>query len=277
MIFVTSQTVLSQVFGNEIAVVEGEQTLFDKITLELETSENWLMSQVIGTPPPDVAAQNTTFKNMCVTIIACDAMSRAIPALDLVLTPNGFGVVQNNNVVPASKERVERLIASCIERRDFTLSRLYAKLATLNYWQGTLQQKEWANSPLQNFDDVDSWKKRKEYDSRYEALLAMRNEAAPFVTRLSSLFISAIVMARVSLALCSNDASEDAANDRLLAQKLARIILRYLNTEVFHHSMVDPIVDYLRNNDAEWRASDVAEFYEVPVFQNTKESKGYFF
>ena len=131
MIFVTSQTILEKVFSNEIAVVEGEQTLFDKITLELETSENWLMSQVIGTPPPDVVAQNTTFYNMCVTIIACDAMRRAIPALDLVLTPNGFGVVQNNNVVPASKERVERLIASCIVRRDFTLSRLYAKLATL--------------------------------------------------------------------------------------------------------------------------------------------------
>lgn len=33
----------------------------------------------------------------------------AVPHLDLVLTPTGFGVVSNQNVAPASADRVERL------------------------------------------------------------------------------------------------------------------------------------------------------------------------
>lgn len=35
-----------------------------------------------------------------------------VPSLDLVLTPNGFGIVSNQNVAPASRDRVARLIAS---------------------------------------------------------------------------------------------------------------------------------------------------------------------
>lgn len=34
------------------------------------------------------------------------AAYNALPTLDLVATPNGFGVVSNNNIAPASKERV---------------------------------------------------------------------------------------------------------------------------------------------------------------------------
>lgn len=37
------------------------------------------------------------------------AAYRALPTLDLVATPNGFGVVSNNNIAPASKERVAAL------------------------------------------------------------------------------------------------------------------------------------------------------------------------
>ena len=34
------------------------------------------------------------------------AAYNALPTLDLVATPNGFGVVSNQNIAPASKERV---------------------------------------------------------------------------------------------------------------------------------------------------------------------------
>lgn len=41
--------------------------------------------------------------------ICLAAFDRAIPSLDLVLTPTGFGVVSNQNYAPASSDRVERL------------------------------------------------------------------------------------------------------------------------------------------------------------------------
>lgn len=48
--------------------------------------------------------------NKLVCVVAYHA---AIPFVDVAQTPNGFAVVSNNNLSPASKERVERLIEWC--------------------------------------------------------------------------------------------------------------------------------------------------------------------
>lgn len=61
-------------------------------------------------------------------------MLHAVPQLDLVLTPNGFGVVSNTNIAPASKERVERLLLSLEKMRDDTLSILLPLLANTEAW-----------------------------------------------------------------------------------------------------------------------------------------------
>ena len=61
----------------------------------------------------------------------------------LVLTPNGFGVVSNTNIAPASKERVERLLLSLEKMRDDTLAVLLPLLT---------QEAAWATSdPCQYF------------------------------------------------------------------------------------------------------------------------------
>jgi hypothetical protein len=51
-------------------------------------------------------------------LIASDAYAKSIPFVDLIQTSNGFAVVNNSNVAPASKERVERLIAQCVRTVD---------------------------------------------------------------------------------------------------------------------------------------------------------------
>lgn len=57
------------------------------------------------------------------------AAYRALPTLDLVATPNGFGVVSNNNIAPASKERVAALRESLRQYKsdckDQCLDRFY--------------------------------------------------------------------------------------------------------------------------------------------------------
>lgn len=46
-------------------------------------------------------------------LVGYQALHEAIPELDLRLTPNGFGVVSTEGIVPASGERVRRLIENC--------------------------------------------------------------------------------------------------------------------------------------------------------------------
>lgn len=61
------------------------------------------------------------------------AAYRALPTLDLVATPNGFGVVSNNNIAPASKERVAALRESLRQYKsdckDQCLERIYKDIA----------------------------------------------------------------------------------------------------------------------------------------------------
>ena len=77
-------------------------------------------------------------------IVADHAFLNAIPSLDLVLTPNGFGIVSNTNVVPASKERIERLVGSLETERDANLEQLLLRLASRNDWQQSSQGKYFA-------------------------------------------------------------------------------------------------------------------------------------
>lgn len=274
MIFVTSQELLSRVFGNEVVAVEGERSLFDKITLELEQSERWLVDEIIG----DMAEwidEDTSLFNACVTCVACDAMRRAIPSLDLILTPNGFGIVQNANVVPASKERVERLIDSMQIRRDTALNTIIKLLMRENDWQDS-EQRQWFGKGLFQLPEQSTlWCKRKDYADDWEALKALRLESVPILSRYRELYISNEVMDRVQLALCSNLESD--ANDRSLGYNLISLVLKEMNGSPFHHKYIDPIVNYLRETDEDWKSSKVAEFYAVPTFQNKKDSTGYFF
>lgn len=279
MIFVTSQEKLDQVFANDIMVVDGEATLFDKIKLELAASEDWLISQIVGDATATGMVADSTIFNLCVTVVACDALRRAIPALDLVLTPNGFGVVQNNNVVPASKERVERLIQSCVVRRDFAISRLYPMLYKTPAWATSEQREFWAKSPLQDLNVVDSYQlhREKPFPSKWDALMAMREYSEGFVARLAERYISFEVMGRICHSLCSASNDLEAVNDRSLALKIVSVVVAFLNGKMFKHQMIDAVVNYLRENDEEWKASSVAEYYDTPTFQNTKDSKGYWF
>lgn len=279
MIFVKSQQQLEKVFGNDIMVVEGEKTLFDKISLDLASAEDWLISQIVGETTATAMVADSTIFNLCVTIVACEALRRTIPALDLVLTPNGFGIVQNNNVVPASKERVERFIKSCTDRRDFAISRLYPMLYKTESWLSSEQREFWTRSPLQDLNLADSYvlHREKPFPSKWDALMAMREYSEGFVTRLAERYISFEVMARICSAMCSDGDDEESVNDRVLGSKIVSVVLGFLNGKMFKHQMIDAVVNYLRKNDDAWKASSVAEYYAEPTFQNTKDSKGYWF
>ena len=114
---ITTDTQLRRYMPNVFATAQGETPLFDKVLPWLETAERWLFQQFIGnTFEPSLLAmgENEPVRLTATCVVAHEAMLRAVPSLDLVLTPNGFGIVSNQNVAPASRERVSRLIASLI-------------------------------------------------------------------------------------------------------------------------------------------------------------------
>ena len=93
------------------SIKSPQSTMYDRLEQFIENANRWVRNQFIGRVMFDKFEQlDEDVQNQLTFIVANKAFLDAIPSLDLVLTNQGFGVVQTTNVVPASKERVERLI-----------------------------------------------------------------------------------------------------------------------------------------------------------------------
>lgn len=84
----------------------------------------------------------TDIVDLCRQVIAHRAFYEGIPYLDIVLTANGFAVISNNNVAPASKERVKKLRTGSLALSDKFSEVLFDYLeATATYhakWKSSL-------------------------------------------------------------------------------------------------------------------------------------------
>lgn len=121
----------------------AEGTDFAAISPFLMQAENDLQLNLFG---PDLMSaiealepQVVPVKEQTKMLIAFMAYRNAIPFSDLIQTPTGFAVVNNANQAPASKERIERLIAWCeqvIDRAtDLLISLVYANPVLLTEWK----------------------------------------------------------------------------------------------------------------------------------------------
>ena len=107
---------------NILPAVEGEKSVYEKLQPYVAEAERWVKNTFTGEEiwqNIEQRSDSDNTKQIQQKVIINDAFARAIPNLDLILTPNGFGIVANTNIAPASKDRVERLIDSILDNRDF--------------------------------------------------------------------------------------------------------------------------------------------------------------
>ena len=157
MKLIKTDETLRRFMPNVFATAKGETPLFDKLTPWLTASEQWLAEKICG---EDTLAEIVALDDMNVVkmlasqIVVSDAVRCAVPSLDLVLTPNGFGIVSNTNVAPASKERVERLMASLLDMRDKAVEQLLNQLPLMQSWTASAQCRWFTATLFPNIDLV---------------------------------------------------------------------------------------------------------------------------
>ncbi len=70
--------------------------------------------------------------------LACiTAICAALPSLDLVYTPTGFGVVSNQNLAPASADRVNRLRSDLLNQGWDAFDEFLSRLRNFEEWRDT--------------------------------------------------------------------------------------------------------------------------------------------
>ena len=280
MKIITENATLLRLLPNVVTTVEGEKPLYDKVHPWLVIAEQWVSDRFTGAAVLDAIAADpdTTIWQQTAILIACEAMRQAIPSLDLVLTPNGFGIVSNQNVAPASKERVERLIESMTAGRDLNIDYLLDSLSEREDWQQTKQRDWFCQTLLQSPRDAELGVFGPEWTgNRWEAFIELRERARNIEAAIAERWVSEALMERLRQAIITpGSPSKDAA----LALRLRDCVFAELKGEPRRCRMLDSVVNYVRQQPEEypeWANSDTAKLFDPPVFRNKKDSSGYFF
>ena len=147
MKLITTDEQLRMLIPHVFATAEGEPTLFEILSPFIDTAEQWAIDTFVPDAIFDEIAEDDGFgpnerlRFPLEKLVACQAYMTAIPSLDLVLTPNGFGIVSNQNIVPASRERVDALMNSLESQRDSAIEALILRLSSRTDWQQSAQGK----------------------------------------------------------------------------------------------------------------------------------------
>lgn len=107
-----------------------DDTVFSMIAPFLEAPLKDMLDFVKGVD----LDENPEIAGLIKKFASCSGFAKAIPQLDLVLTPTGFGVVNNDQVSPASKERVLALRSELEEMAVDALDDIADRLTAFPEW-----------------------------------------------------------------------------------------------------------------------------------------------
>ena len=274
---INNDDTLRQYLPNVFATVKGEVSLFDKVKVDIDRAENWVIQTFVSTKTFDAIcgyADDKPIKVITAKLIATEALRRAIPSLDLVLTPNGFGVVSNQNIAPASKERVDRLIGSLADYRDDCIANLLPLLSRESDWLGSVQASFFG---VTMFPDLAITDQVKGTGSKWERYLSLRPNILDIEASLAEEFFSPELMARLRNEVLRKTHTADLA--RVINAIRGQVVDLLNGGSIRMRDMID-VVNHIRCNPnlfPEWHASETAKLFSPPIFKNKKESRGYFF
>lgn len=274
---ITNDQQLRELIPNVFSNVKGETSLFDKVAPFLASAEQWLINNFCSLKTFNVICGYTDdnpTKTTAQRIVVCEALRNAVPSLDLVLTPNGFGVVNNQNIAPASKERVARLVNSLAEQRDELLELFIPMLVGASKWKESAQYGFFSASLFPNIDLASLCGFTA---NRWEKYVELRTKAIDIENSLAEEFISPELMDKFRLTVIGGTLSSDA--EPVVRGIKAQVVDVLLDKPISTRRMMY-LVNIIRNDInsfPEWHNSATAKLFTPPVFKNNKKSSGYFF
>lgn len=282
MKLITTDEQLRLLIPNVLATVEGEPTLIEKLYPYLETAEQWAIDTFVPEAIFDEIAEadslgpNERFRCPLEKLVASHAYMTAIPSLDLVLTPNGFGIVSNQNVVPASHERVDALINSLESQRDAVIEVLILRLSSREDWRESFQGKYFAATmfPFLNLCRRLAIREHvwDSYQQLHERLIKIENV-------LADTYLSQEQMQVFRTHVITQGRTVTPLEDQVI-RSLQSYELQLLSDIQVHPQCYYDLVNIIREHEEvfpAWHSSTVAELYKPKIFENKKKSSAYWF
>ena len=278
MTLITTDEQLRSHLPNVIASVKSETPFIERLALFLDLAEDWVVNTFTSVSTFNTICGYTDSNNikiLCSRLVVADALRRAIPSLDIVLTPNGFAVVNTSNLAPASKPRVDRLVGSMLSHRDDCIAALLPELVGASKWLTSSQADFFGATLFPDLDIVDAVGGAT--GSKWEKYLELRPQVIDLEASLAEEWFSPELMS----ALRSENLRGDLTEKRnVIVRQVKAQILGYLKSGSFNSRRLADIVNYIRLNEEsfkEWHRAATAKLFAPPVFRNEKKAKGYWF
>lgn len=256
---------------HSIKPVAGENPLFDKIEVHLESAESWVEQNFTGSELlNDIDALNPALVDALRLLVVADALDRAVPSLDLVLTPNGFGVVNTNTVAAASKQRVDRLIGSMRELRDGAIEQALSLLPGEEDWAETPQAHYFATTL---FPNIDLCSLCGHNSGRWEKYVELRSRAVGIELTLAEDYFSPELMSELRLLNLLGSLS---AEQQRVVQAIRSQVVEVLQGNPINGNRMRDVVNFIRYRPGTfrlWHISDTAKLFSPPSLRTRKTPK----
>lgn len=287
MQLITTEEQIRKLIPNVLLSVKGETPLIDKLAPFLDIAEEWakqtftsetLFAEICKLTDADLLRTFTS------KVVVCEAFRNAVPSLDLVLTPNGFGIVNNSNIVPASKERVARLVDGLESERDRAIRLLLSALTRVEGWAATEQGQFFSASMFANLDICDLVGVREHQWDRYEELRGMLLDIEEHICThfIGHEQYDAFRKEAMSPSGTSSELMKTVIRS-LRVQEAQLLKARLSATEPLappSHSNLVHIVDIIKKHPKEfplWHNSPISELFSPIKYENKKEDRAFWF
>ncbi|MCM1310836.1 MAG: hypothetical protein NC301_07425 [Bacteroides sp.] len=275
---ITNNDALRALIPNQLITVKGETSLFEKLVPFIDAAEQWIQVEFTGSKIFDdicaLGSGNIRWLTAARLAVA-DAMKQALPSLDVVFTANGLATVGTQNLVAASKARVDRLMASMAELRDEAIDMLLRLLPEFEGWNSTRQAEFFGATLFPNFNALKSLPTSDE--SKWDRYIKVRTQIIDLEAFLAALWLSRELMDALRAENLIGKLSRERGE---LVRRLRAQIIKALESDGFDQHRLAELVEFIRQRPddfPEWHSSTVAEFFNPPVFKNQKTAAGYFF
>ena len=285
MKLITTNEQLNALLPNIVVSVQGEVPLIDKMAPFLGASEKWACDVFTSQPVFDTIcqyAEDNDLRGATTQLIVYEAFRRALPHLDVILTPNGFGIVSNTNIAPASKERITRLLDTLLDNRDAAILQVLSLLPAETGWLSTEQAQFFADTLFPNIDVTNSFPRS--IGGKWEQYLDLRQALIPIEEHIATQYMSQPLMSLLRAQVQTGQFSTD--KHQHICRVLKAVEVDCLK-EANHftamqkaHRTLTQLVQIIRDNPEdfpEWHESDTAQLYNPLIFENKKDSLGYWF
>lgn len=275
---ITTDAQLRAHIPNIIASVKGEVPFIERLALFLDLAEDWVKTTFTSESTFNTICGYTDSNNikiLCSRLVVADALRRAIPSLDIVLTPNGFGVVNTSNLAPASKPRVDRLIGSMLAHRDDCIAALLPELVGASKWLTSSQADFFGATLFPDFSLIEATAPIQ--GSKWERYLELRSQVIDLEASLAEEWFSPELMSALRSETLRGVLTEKRSE---IVRQIKAQVVGYLRSGSFNSRRLADIVNYIRLNERdfkEWHQSETAKLFAPPIFRNEKKASGYFF